>query len=293
MVRLHLKLAALTLIASVLAGCVGLQQHHAPELPPLPSKKQMRVGPRYLFVSDVDIKPDHPLLKDLEGLQEQVCRELHLPLNSTMVFVYLFADRSTYDKYIRSHFKNLPPRRAFFMARTDERRGDELMVYTFWGDRIQEDLRHELTHAELHSVCKHVPMWLDEGLAEYFEVPPSHGGMNHRHLSTLRSQPGIPWSPNLGRLERLTLVKDMNHADYREAWAWVHFMLRGNPQAKNVLLSYLQQLRSGKEVASLEAQLAAVVADPVQALRDHIAGLEAATRSLDGLTNPGFTPSEK
>jgi len=289
--RFGYALSVMLALLCLAAGCLGLQQPHAPELPPLPNKKQVRVGPRYLFLSDLEIKPDHPLLKDLEGLQDQVCRELHLPPNNTMVFVYLFSDRQAYDRYMRAHFKNLPPRRAFFMARSDERRGDELMVYTFWGERLQEDLRHELTHAELHGSCKHIPMWLDEGLAEYFEVPPSANGLNHQHLSTLRSQPGVPWSPNLSRLEKLTLVKEMNHADYREAWAWVHFMLRGNPQAKNVLLSYLQQLRTGKETAPLEMQLSAVVPDPVQALREHIASLEAATRSWETVTSPQ-RPSE-
>ena len=50
---------------------------------------------------------------------------------------------------------------------------EDLLVYTYWGDRIQQDLRHELTHALLHSVLKDVPLWLDEGLAEYFEMPVS------------------------------------------------------------------------------------------------------------------------
>ena len=52
------------------------------------------------------------------------------------------------------------------------------MVYTYWGNRIQQDLRHELTHAILHSVLKDVPLWLDEGLAEYFEVPHGWKGVN-------------------------------------------------------------------------------------------------------------------
>ncbi|GIT30210.1 MAG: hypothetical protein Ct9H300mP1_22560 [Planctomycetaceae bacterium] len=42
-----------------------------------------------------------------------------------------------------------------------------------------EDLRHEFTHGVLHSSLKRVPLWLDEGLAEYFEVVgPKPGGVN-------------------------------------------------------------------------------------------------------------------
>src|SRR5947209_8380306 len=60
--------------------------------------------------------------------------------------------------------------------------GDELPVYTFNGDHIRQDLRHELTHALLHSVLKDVPLWLDEGLAEFFELPPDVDGLNRQHL---------------------------------------------------------------------------------------------------------------
>ena len=40
------------------------------------------------------------------------------------------------------------------------------------GDHLRTDLRHELTHALLHGVLKDVPLWLDEGLAGFFELPP-------------------------------------------------------------------------------------------------------------------------
>jgi hypothetical protein len=267
-----------------LVGCASLQQQTvAPELPPLPGKKQVRRGP-YVFLSDVDLhkRDNAALLKELEELPEQVYRELHLPAGTNVIHVYLFNDRPRYEQYMNAHFKNLPSRRAFFMARSDERRGDELMVYTYWGDRIREDLRHELTHALLHSVLKDVPMWLDEGLAEYFEVPPESQGLNYRHLSALRTAPGIPWTPDLARLEKLALVKDMSPADYREAWAWTHLMLKGSPPVRNVLLTYLQELRHTRDPGPLEPRLAAVVTSPEIALKQHIAHLETKTRTLAG-----------
>lgn len=264
----------------LLAGCASLQtQPAALNLPALPSKKQLRVA-QYLFVSDNEIKREHPVFKELEGLQDRVCKELQLPTGNNVIYVYVFADRTRYDEYMQAHFKNLPSRRAFFMARTDERRGDELMVYTYWGDRIAEDLRHELTHAHLHSVLKNVPMWLDEGLAEFFEVPASWNGLNYQNLNGLRSQPGAPWSPGLHRLERITMVKEMSPGDYREAWAWMHLMLRGSPQAKSVLLAYLQQLRTTKDPGPFSPLIEPVFPSPESAVRQHIAHLEAITRTF-------------
>ncbi len=270
-------------------GCASMQPPQAAathsrgqdqDLPSLPNKRQVRAG-QYLFIADFDLRRDHPLLKELEGLQDHVCRELQLPPNGQLVHVYLFGDRPRYERYMQAHFKNLPSRRAFFMARTGERSGgEELVVYTYWGDRIQEDLRHELTHAVLHGILKNVPMWLDEGIAEYFEVPPEWQGVNYRHLAALRSQPGVPWTPDIARLEKLTLVRDMSPADYREAWAWVHLMLRTTPQAKSVLTSYLQQLQTAKDPGPLHSRLAGVFPSPEATLREHLARLEALSRSL-------------
>ena len=117
---------------------------------------------------------DNPVLKDLSNLREQVYRDLRLPPSHTEVFVYLFEDRSRYEKFMKEKHPELPMRRAFFVAQAMRKGGTEdLMVYTYWGERIHQDLRHELTHALLHSVLKNVPIWLDEGLAEYFELPPA------------------------------------------------------------------------------------------------------------------------
>src|SRR3989442_444013 len=129
------------------------------------------------------------------------------------------------ENFMRGRSPDLRKRRVFFVAQPRSVGGaEDLLVYTYWGDRIQEDLRHELTHALLHSVLRDVPLWLDEGLAEYFEVPPERQGINAQHLDHLRHNPNGPFQPNLARLEALEQVKQMTPAEYREAWAWVHLM---------------------------------------------------------------------
>ena len=46
------------------------------------------------------------------------------------------------------------------------------------------DLRHECTHALLHAVLPAVPLWLDEGLAKYFEVQRASRAYGHPYLSS-------------------------------------------------------------------------------------------------------------
>jgi hypothetical protein len=209
-----------------------------------PGKYSLRVS-QYVFYSDFEIKRDLPIFRELSDLREQLFKELQLPApaSDTLIHVYLFSERDSYERFMQTRYKklNLPNRRAFFLEEEPHGLGKgELLVYTFWSKRINLDLRHELTHALLHSVLKEVPLWLDEGLAEYYELPPSWNGLNRAHAQALQNE-GV--HPDLARLERLSAVTDMNTAEYREAWAWVYLMLRADPQAKDVLLAYLQQLR--------------------------------------------------
>ncbi len=175
---------------------------------------------------------------------------------------------------MKARYPELPKRRAFFVAQPRTvGGGDELLVYTFWGERLRQDLRHELTHALLHSVLKDVPLWLDEGLAEYFELPPGSNGVNVQHLEQLRRG---AFAPDLARLEQLNQVAQMTPAEYREAWAWVHLMLRGPADGKAALLAYLQQLRSNGSPGPLQPRLTAAVPGLTDALDMHLGQLAQA-----------------
>jgi hypothetical protein len=237
----------------------------------MPGKYSIRVS-QFVFLSDVEIRREQPLFKDLSNLREQVYRELRLPPANTEVFVYLFEDKDRYEKFMKAKHPELPPRRAFFVAQPRRLGGvEDLMVYTYMGERIHQDLRHELTHALLHSVLKNVPIWLDEGLAEYFEVAGGQGGVNPQHLEALR-QAEVHF--DLDRLERLEEIHQMTPAEYRQSWAWVHLMLRSTPQARQALLGYLQDLRVNPNPGPLRPRLAPAFLSLEQALQTHLRDME-------------------
>lgn len=237
----------------------------------LPTRHSLRLS-QFVFFSDFEISRNHPLFRDLAGLREQVCKELRLDGGTNLIQVHLFENREKYEAFMQANHPDLPRRRAFFVAQPRRLGGaEDLLVYTCWGDRIQQDLRHELTHALLHSVLKDVPLWLDEGLAEFFEVPANWNGLNYQHLEHL-VRPGL--ACDLNRLEGLTDVQQMAPAEYRESWAWVHFMLRGDPRAKQVLIDYLRELRTNPRPGPLRPRLVAVVPDIEANLRSHLAALE-------------------
>jgi hypothetical protein len=268
-----LTLACLTWTG--VAGCVLLPLAPVPEkaerenVPGTPGKFAFPIS-QFLFLSDFEVQKNLPIFRELANLRDQVYRELQLPGSGALVQVFLFEDKERYERFMQLKHPDLPKRRAFFVAQPRRLGGNEdLLVYTYWGDRIQQDLRHELTHALLHCVLRDVPLWLDEGLAEFFEVPPGWNGVNLQHVELLRGQAKF----DLDRLEQLTDVRQMNPSEYREAWAWTHFMLRSTPAARQALLGYLQDLRSNPRAAPLRPRLEKCLASPEGALAQHIATL--------------------
>ena len=243
-------------------------------LPAPPGRYTFRIAP-YVFLSDFEVKRDQPLFQELAKLRDQVYRELQLPPGRSAVQVYLFESQERYEQFMHAVYPTLPPRRAFFIAQQRAMGGaDDLLVYTRWGDRIQQDLRHELTHALLHGVIRDVPLWLDEGLAEYFELRPECHGVNAAHVEILRRDQGVSFRPDLDRLERMKDVNEMKGPEYREAWLWVHLMLHSKTEVKTVLLAYLQELRNNRNPGPLSPRLAAVLGSLEDAFKTHLETLE-------------------
>lgn len=229
-----------------LPGCGALNRTATTGLP-----ERHKVSANQLVVqSDLRLPKTHPLIQDLEALRGEIAKTLQLPLQQQPVTVYLFADEVRYAQYLHSAYPDLPPRRAYFVGTAEE-----LAVYTFWGEKIQEDLRHEYTHGVLHASLKDVPLWLDEGLAEYFEVVGSPRGYNREYAERLAEALQNGWRPDVPRLEQLTEVSQMQKGDYLEAWAWTHFMLHDSDDTRSVLLDFLNDLRRDSQPTPLSARL--------------------------------------
>ncbi len=172
---------------------------------------------------------------------------------------------------MQHEFPRFPIRRAFFVE-SDTR----LAVYAHWGDRVAEDLRHEVAHGYLHSVVQNLPLWLDEGLAEYFEVPRGNRGLNRPHvdeLVTLLKQGR--WQPNIRRLEGLKTPAEMTQIDYAESWAWVHWLLETEPARRELLQNYLAQLRRDGATPPLSLFIRDLPGNVEQQLTEYVVALEA------------------
>ena len=238
----------------------------------LPEAHELAVG-QLVFHSDFELPRDHRLVRDLVEERDNICNTLGMPSTEEPIEVYLFRDAERYREYLVRNFPSVPSRRAFFLE-TDTR----LAVYAHWSDRVAEDLRHEVAHGYLHAVMPGLPLWVDEGLAEYFEVPRGLDGLNQPHVALLSDMvEHNGWKPNLKRLESLTDAAQMDQRDYAESWSWVYFMLHSPPERRQILTSYLADFRAKGSGQPLSVRLASLQAEPEKPLTAYIATLKKET----------------
>jgi len=225
--------------------------------------------------SDARPPPNHRLPQDLVRQRDDLAQTLALPTSDEPIHVFLFESPEKFDQFVARTFPDFPNRRALFVE-TDT----QLAVYAQWGDRVAEDLRHEVAHGYLHAVVPRIPLWIDEGLAEYFEVPRGHNGLNKPHVTELASQMADNhWKPDLRRLEQFTNINQMSQLEYAEAWAWVHFMLQTDPRRRELLQNYLHRLYKEGTVEPLSLTIRRLHGQPEQLLIEHILALYDAPKS--------------
>jgi hypothetical protein len=247
--------------ALVASGCMAWQSPR----PSLPQRHRVFLD-QLVVHSNFELPSQHRLLQEINAQRVDLSNKLNLPISDEPIHVYLFDDAEQYAAFIGHKFPEFPHRRAFFVE-TDTR----LAVYAHWGDRVAEDLRHEVAHGYLHASVPNLPLWLDEGLAEYFEVPRGTHGLNRPHVDLLLATcQQNPWRPDIRRLEALRQPADMTQLDYAESWLWVHWLLETHPNRRQLLQDYLAQLRRDGIVEPMSLHLRRLGGNPEAAVFDHL-----------------------
>jgi hypothetical protein len=263
-----LRLGCLLLVAASLAGC-ALPRKAAE--PVVTASSTSFVREQLIFHSDFDLPRLHRLLDEVTALRVDIAAKLKIPASDEPIHVYLFESADSYGEFAHKYFPKVAPRRAFFLE-TDTR----LNVYAQWGDNVAEDLRHETTHGYLHAAVRSVPLWIDEGIAEYFEVPRGQNGRNVPHIDLLTAKAANgEWSPDLARLEQLTSAADMTQQDYAEAWLWVHLLLESSPDRQKLLTTWLADLRRDGTVVPLSMRLRELDSAPHRSALEHLHRLQS------------------
>ncbi len=222
-----------------------------------------RIGP-FVCQATFALTDEEQLLGELPELQRELSRTLGIPAANEQIHIYLFASAAEHQQYIAAHFPQVPYRQALFIE------GDgQLDVYAYRQAELATDLRHECTHALLHAAVGDLPLWLDEGLAEYFEAPAARRAFEHPNFDALRWNLRLGMVRPIAALERRRELAEMSRLDYCYSWAWVHWMLHGPPGAHWVLIDYLADARGGKADGDLSTRLNAAAPNASEQLVRH------------------------
>lgn len=285
-VRHRLAVAATLAILSGIAGCVTPQP--LPEVGRDAPLQYVVRASQYAFTTDFPLPRTDPLITELTDLRETERKTLKLSESNDLVRIVIFENRQRYDEFLRVNYPELPSRRAFFVKQGT----DGSAVFACRGEHLRHDLRHEVTHALLHSSLPRVPLWIDEGLAEYFEASgsPADAIFSLRHVERLEQDARQSAAPDLRRLETLHDLGQMTAAHYRESWLWVHFCLEGPLPAREAFHEHWLALKRG-EPDSLAERLARHVGDPSVQVAAHRGNLarQLAIMKPNGLS-PGIVP---
>ena len=229
---------------------------------------ERELGP-YLLRSEFPLQDVHGLVQDLGDLQQDLEETLRLECQPQSIQIHLFQSKRSYDHYLRSD--GIPEgvnRQALYVPGKEAGAG---RIYAYRQHDLETDVRHETTHALLHTALPYVPIWIDEGLAEYFEVRGSLREKGHSHRKELRDAIRYQgWKPNIEKLEAKRKLLDMNGKDYRDSWGIVHFLLHGPKEARKALDIYFEEIQSGAQPTPLSQLLRKRIPNLDQAIIDHL-----------------------
>ncbi|MFK7817719.1 MAG: DUF1570 domain-containing protein [Planctomycetaceae bacterium] len=206
--------------------------------------EEFQQGP-FRFHSEFPIKRG-PIGRDLTQIKVELEATLKLKVGNEPIDVYLFGNARSYQREVQKRVPGAISRRALFVKAD---KGSS--VYAYKNASFDIDLRHECTHALIHNSVQFIPLWMDEGMAEYFELK-SGSRVRPTRLNDVKN--AINWSrltrsrSTLKRLESLNSIKQMGAGEYRDSWAWIHFLMhdRNNDSAgKKALIEYLAEIQKG------------------------------------------------
>ena len=111
-------------------------------------------------------------------------RRLGLPNSDEPIHVYLFESGERFKHFMQDLPIPIFPTAGRFSSKPTRNCRCTPSGATGW----PRTLRHEVTHAYVHSAVPDLPLWLDEGLAKFYEAPAREQGINRQLLNQLRER---------------------------------------------------------------------------------------------------------
>lgn len=222
----------------------------------------------FVFRSEFPLSDVQDLVDDIEQLQTELEETLGLECSDREIQIHLFRTKYSYRRYLSVRVPQGIKRQAFYMPGTDAGR-----IYAYRHRDLETDVRHEVTHALLRNALPYIPLWIDEGLAEYFEIPAVKRKHGNGHAADLRLAIRVGgWKPDLRNLEGKKDFLEMRGPEYRDSWGWISFFLDGPPDAQQAFKTYLQAVADEEVPDPLSKTLPESVPDYERQIIRHLRG---------------------
>ncbi|HEY2291591.1 MAG TPA: tetratricopeptide repeat protein [Thermoanaerobaculia bacterium] len=206
----------------------------------------------FTLFSEAGERKTREIGEDLERLRDALSQLSPGLTQSSPIptYIYVFRSAPSFRSYQRIYNGKplesdgyfLTQQLANYVAINGDQHGDEKGI-----------IYHEYLHYLLHNNFVALPLWLNEGLAEYYSTFQSDrneariGQPVREHVYWLRQHPFIPLATLFAVTEK---SPEYNEADqrgsfYAESWALVHYLISGSPERRRQASEYLRLLQAG------------------------------------------------
>lgn len=227
----------------------------AAEAPALAEPQWIRLDtPNFIVIGASSAQRLANIGAEFEGFREALTRLVSQTAVSSPVptVVIVFPDEATFQPFKPRYRGSTVNVGGLFASQSS-------VNYILLGPAHQDDglrnLFHEYTHLVIRNTSPGIPLWLNEGLAEYYsslEIEDNGqsvaiGRPIDSHLRTLQREPWIPLADLLATSQSSPQYNESARRGmlYAESWGLVHMMLQGTPDRSARLAGYVDRVLSG------------------------------------------------
>jgi Tfp pilus assembly protein PilF len=218
--------------------------------------------PHFALFGDVPARTLRGLAVDLEALESLLgALNPDQSVLSPRAQVIVFASDATFARYAPLTAGERPaPVSGFFLSHPH---GDFVVVSAAAEREVRRVLYHEVLHRFVRHHLPEAPLWLNEGLAEFYstlEVQRGEAWVGRQvvdHVVRLQRGPRRPLADLLAVTTDAHAQDDtvQESAFYAESWALVHYLLVAEDGGRAAIARYAGRLRDGEDaVAAFTAE---------------------------------------
>jgi tetratricopeptide (TPR) repeat protein len=134
--------------------------------------------------------------------------------------------------------------------------GNFILLESQPGGDVDRTIYHELTHHFARNTAAQLPLWFNEGLAEFYSTFKTSGSDVHigkpiaEHVQWLREETLIPLSELLATTTDSPIYNEglRQGVFYAESWALVHYLMTGSEPRRKALGRFLNLVDDGEPV---------------------------------------------